>query len=126
MDNHIIYETQCIICDEAFSSKRAHAQTCSDRCRFIIHKLKENYEEFIDKVDYELYELSSDELITNRNYTEQKVLLDSKGNSMEFIGGFKDCKDEIKIFVLRINTLRYLEVWNDYGNEITHKYFKYH
>lgn len=126
MDNHIIYETQCIICDEAFSSKRAHAQTCSDRCRFILHKLKENLKEFIDNVDYELYKLLLNEIIAKRNEINNKVLLDHKGNVMEFINGYKDYNGEIKIFVFRISTLRYLDVWNDYGHEITHKYFKYH
>ncbi|MBK7558956.1 MAG: hypothetical protein IPI54_12125 [Chitinophagaceae bacterium] len=44
---------------------------------------------------------------------------------MDFVNGYKDIKGDLKIMVFRISAIKHIDVWNDIGDEVTHKYFKY-
>ena len=121
----ITYKKICSICGKRFFPKRKHAITCSTKCRSILHKLKIGAVEFSSQIGYKLFPLNGNELNKKIEYVRNAKMCDVRGNSMEFINGYTDENGKIIRLVFRNATLRYLEVWDDYGSEINEMFYKF-
>ena len=50
---------------------------------------------------------------------------DERDNLMELIIAYKKSKAEIKWLVFRNQAMKYLEVWNDYGEEVKRTFYRF-
>lgn len=121
----IRYNMYCLICDIVFYPSRSHAKTCCARCRSILHDLKMGLKKYQSQFDFGLTQLSEGEIKNQVNLIEHGKMCDSLGNRVEFLLGYKDSGGDIKRLIFRNKTLKHLEVWNVYEDQISTEYFRF-
>ena len=80
---------------------------------------------FCSAIEAELYKLTVLELKNKSDFVKNAKMGDGRENLMELIFAYKDSKGEIKWLVFRNQTMKYLEVWNNYGEEIKCTFYRF-
>ena len=124
-DYKIRYIIHCSICDKIFYPNRNHSKTCCQRCRSILFRLNGGRKLFCSAIEAELYKSTVLELKNKSDFVKNAKMGDGRENLMELIFAYKDSKGEIKWLVFRNQTMKYLEVWNNYGEEIKCTFYRF-
>ena len=115
----------CLICGNEYYTTRNHSKTCTDRCRSLLYNLNHNYLDFSNSVNYPLFPLTMDEINIKMELAKTMKLIDTSGNAMEFVNGFKDLNGNLKITIFRIRASKYLQIWNTIGEDFIIKPLPY-
>lgn len=121
----IKYLVNCPICGKDFYAKRKHANTCSARCRFILHQLNIGLKNYCDLIEIDLRKMNSEQIKGKAHYVRNTKMLDPYGNPFDFINGYIDNKGDIVRAIFRNSNLEYIKAWNLVDDEIEEKIFKY-
>jgi len=121
----IMYSIKCSICGIPFLARRKHAKTCSSRCRFIRHKVHDKAINFASQINYEIFKPTNELLKAKTDFVKKSNMKDLNGNKIELIDGYVDNIGNFKILVFRCNSLRFLNVWNEFENDIIEEFYTF-
>jgi hypothetical protein len=80
---------------------------------------------FIDTIEQDIYQLQDNELKVKTKYVNEKKYLDDNGCAFELIDGYSDSNGDLIRVVFRNNGSKYLCVWNDIGDTIEERVYKF-